>query len=101
MVVKDEEKKEETTKAVGEVEEKRIKPAVIRRRAAKPKVEAAPETVAEVPETEAKVGQADTGVNAKEVKQEPGKSAKESLSGRPYLRVKRLRPLEKKSLLRS
>ncbi len=37
MATKDEEKKEETTEVVGEIEEKRIKPAVIRRRAAKPK----------------------------------------------------------------
>ncbi len=62
MAVKDEEKKEETVKVVGEIEEKRIKPAVIRRRAAKPKVEAKveveakPEAAPEVkPEVEAEV----------------------------------------------
>ncbi len=40
-----EEEKKERVKLVGEVEEKRIKPAVIRRRAAKPKPEPAPEIV--------------------------------------------------------
>ncbi|MBE9532338.1 MAG: hypothetical protein IME98_05980, partial [Proteobacteria bacterium] len=76
MAVKDEDKKEETVKVVGEIEEKRIKPAVIRRRAAKPKVEVEPEV-----EVEAKLEAApEAKVEAEAIEEKPSapEASKES-----------------------
>jgi translation initiation factor IF-2 len=77
MPEKEEEKKEEKkerAKLTGDVEEKRIKPAVIRRRAAKPKP--APETESEVVEAKAEAEVAVPEVEKEAPAKKPKKAAK-------------------------